>query len=275
MRLSRSTIAAASISAAATWLLRHERAGRRAADRFAAAALETLLYAIDANDPETGVHVRRVATYALVLADAAGLSASEQRAVERAALFHDIGKIHQALFDIIHDDDELTPDDRRAIATHPARGARVLAPLSAFYPELSAAVLSHHERWDGTGYPRGLAGRRIPLPSRIVAIADTFDAVTHHRRYRGARSAQIARDIIIEGRGSQFDPELVDLFLLPPVFEQILERKRMVSRWRVPIEPRRPGTVEAQVPDINFRWHPGRHAAHRRRASGPMIRTGR
>jgi putative two-component system response regulator len=275
MRLSHSILATAGVTAATTWLLRYERTGRRAAERFAAAALETLLYAIDANDPDTGAHVRRVATYALVLADAAGLSTSEHRAVERAALFHDIGKIHQALFDIIHDDDELTPSDRRAIATHPARGARVLAPLGAFYPELSAAVLAHHERWDGSGYPRGLAGRHIPLAARIVTIADTFDAVTHHRRYRGARSAQIARDIILEGRGSQFDPELVDLFVLPPVFEQILESKRAVSRWHLPIEPRRPGAVETHVPDINFRWRPGRRGAQRRHAAGPRIRTAR
>jgi putative two-component system response regulator len=126
---------------------------RHALERFVAASLEMLLNAIDANDAETGAHVRRVATYALVLADAADLTEHEQRVIELVALFHDIGKIHGALFDIVHDDATLTPADRRAIATHPQRGATVLAPLRGSYPELPEGVLSHHERWDGGGYP--------------------------------------------------------------------------------------------------------------------------
>src|SRR5690349_14604484 len=102
-----------------------ERRRREAAERFAAASLESLLNAIDANEPDTGSHVRRVAAYALVLADAAQLDEHEQRVVERVALFHDIGKIDEALFDIIHEDTHLTPAERRAIATHPNRGAAV------------------------------------------------------------------------------------------------------------------------------------------------------
>ena len=152
-----------------------------AAERLAAAVLETLLRAIDANDAETGGHVRRVARYALILADAADLDRSEQRDVERIALFHDVGKIHEALFDIIHDDTELTAAEREAVRTHPARGADVLTPLAAFYPELSTGVLAHHERWDGTGYPRRFVAASIPLSARIVAIADAFDAITYHR----------------------------------------------------------------------------------------------
>src|SRR5215831_12599702 len=116
-------------------LVARERRTRRAIERFAAAALETLLNAIDANDPQTGHHVRRVAAYAIIIADAAGLDERQLRAVERIALFHDIGKIHEALFDIVHEPTTLTDADRRAIATHPARGAEVLAPLEAFYPE--------------------------------------------------------------------------------------------------------------------------------------------
>src|SRR5262249_26180759 len=146
----------------------HARRGQQAVERFAAAALETLLNAIEANDAETGMHVRRVAACALIIADAAGLDERAKRAVERVALFHDIGKIHEALFDIIHEPKRLTAAERRAVATHPARGAEVLAPLAAFYPELPSGVLAHHERWDGKGYPRGLRGRRIPLEARIV-----------------------------------------------------------------------------------------------------------
>ena len=267
MRIQSSLLAGTGGIAATAFLLKHQRAARKSAERFAAASLETLLNAIDANDAETGAHVRRVAQYALILADAAGLDAHEQRVVERVALFHDIGKIHEALFDITHDDRALTPSERREILTHPARGARVLAPLSGFYPELPEGVLSHHERWNGTGYPRQLRGSRIPLSARIVAIADTFDAITYRRRYRDERSAAIARDVILEGRGEQFDPDLVDLFVLPPVFAQITATERKVARWTPPVQQRRTGRDEDQVPDISFRWRPGRRGGRGRPAS--------
>ena len=258
MRIQTSTVATAGAVAATALLLTHEHSGRKSAERFAAAALEALLNAIDANDSQTGAHVRRVATFALILADAAGLDERDQRIIERVALFHDIGKIHEALFDIIHDDRKPTPAERRAILTHPQRGAEVLAPLNGFYPELPRGVLSHHERWNGSGYPRQLKGRRIPLSARIVAIADTFDAITFHRRYIRGRSAEIARDIILEGRGELFDPELVDLFVLPPVFARIRATEREVATWRVPVHQRRTGEEESNVPDISFRWRPGR-----------------
>jgi HD-GYP domain-containing protein (c-di-GMP phosphodiesterase class II) len=261
MRIQSSTLASAGAATAAAMLLRREHNSRHAAERFAAAALETLLNAIDANDAETGAHVRRVATYALILADALALDEHEQRIVEQVALFHDIGKIHEALFDIIHTREELTAAERRAVLTHPQRGADVLAPLEAFYPELPAGVLSHHERWNGTGYPRGLKGRRIPLSARIVAIADTFDAITHSRRYRQERSAEIARDIILAGRGAEFDPHIVDLLILPPVFKQILDAERSVEKWTVPVKQRRTGEKEKMVPDITFRWRPERSGA--------------
>ncbi len=230
-----------------------ERRLRQALERFAGACLETLLNAVEANDPDTGMHVRRVASYALIIADAADLSAHEHHAVERVALFHDIGKIHEALFDIVHEPTKLSPSDRRAIATHPARGAQVLAPLAAFYPELPAGVLAHHERWDGTGYPKGLRGKRIPLESRIVAIADTFDAVAHSRRYRRGTGGSDAMDVIAEGRGTQFDPELVDLVLFPPVRAEI-ERQRELQPPKPERHAGRRGHAHESIPDITFRW---------------------
>ena len=271
----RSLSSAAAAAAAGALLLQHELKGRQTAERVAAASLESLLKAIDANDPQTGAHVRRVATFALVLADAAGLAEHEKRSVERVALFHDIGKIHEALFDIIHDPHELSPSERKAIATHPRRGAEVLAPLSGFYPDLPNGVLSHHERWDGTGYPRGLKGRRIPLSARVVSIADTFDAVTHSRRYRDGRGVEKAGEVILEGRATQFDPELVDLFLFPPVFARIVAAAAEVGQWRAPVHTRRTGRDEDQVPDITFRWRPGRSGGRGRPASDRARRTER
>ena len=244
------TIAAGGVTAV------RERLLRNTAERFAAAAFETLLDAIDANDAETGAHVRRVAAYALILAEAADLKPAQRRKVERVALFHDIGKVHAAITDIVHDGTSLSPTERRLIATHPRRGADVLAPLNPFYPDLAEGVLSHHERWDGTGYPRGLRGRRIPLEARIVTIADTFDAITHRRRYRGGRSAARAAQLILEGRGTQFDPELVDLFLMPPVFASIQEAMHELNR-RPEKSKRRAGHVRRRrVPDVTFRWRP-------------------
>jgi HD-GYP domain-containing protein (c-di-GMP phosphodiesterase class II) len=249
-------IAAGSLAgtAIAGALLRRQLQARRVAERFVAATLETLLYAIDANDRETGAHVRRVAGYSLILADAAESDAQTRRCVERVALFHDIGKIHEALFDLIHDPSDLSPDERRAIATHPWVGARVLGPLKPFDPYLAEGVLSHHERWDGTGYPRRLRGARIPIAARIVAIADTFDAITHRRRYRAERSAEQAGAMIAAGRGTQFDPDLTDLFLLPPVFARITLAMRAAFAPRVRYRERRVGENEPLAPDVTFRW---------------------
>lgn len=244
---------AAALAGAALLFLRQRRISARF-ERLGGAALETLLDAIDANDPLTGAHVRRVARYALVLADVMGVDDHMCHSIERVALFHDIGKIHQALFDVIHDDRKLTPDERRSIRTHPERGARVLEPLASFYPDLPAGVLAHHERWDGTGYPRGLRGGRIPLSARVVAIADTFDAITHSRRYSAARTLAAGWKAIGEGRGTQFDPTLVDLFLSPPVQQRVRDEQHAAGRLEQSSRRRAEHGATMQAPDVSFRW---------------------
>ena len=237
---------------AGAWLI-HERRARQHAVRFAAAALESLLKAIDANDQQTGAHVRRVATYALIIADALDVDEEERRSIELAALFHDIGKIHEALFDIVHEPRQLTPEERRAVATHPTRGAQVLAPIAHFHRELAEAVLAHHERWDGTGYPRGLRAGRIPLAARVVSLADSFDAMTHNRRYRHGQTTREAIANIARGRGTQFDPLLVDLVTLPPVFDALSQAHR--ESWRGRTQPnRRDARGVADGPNVSFRW---------------------
>jgi putative nucleotidyltransferase with HDIG domain len=236
-------------------LLVRERQARQRAERYAAAGLESLLRAIDANDPQTGAHVRRVATYALIIAEELGIDGYERRIIELTALFHDIGKIHEALFDLVHEPRSLTPSERRAIHTHPARGADVLAPIAQFHPRLAQAVLAHHEHWNGRGYPRQLTHRRIPLAARIVAIADTFDVITYGRRYRGSRTADEAVRALAEGRETQFDPELVDLVLLPPVLERITAAMEKAHRFReTGVPSRSPRSEGGKAPKIRIRW---------------------
>lgn len=256
------------VGAAAALLLMRQRRTYNQALRLGSAALETLLNTIDATDEDTGAHVRRVAQYALELADAAGLSEHDKRSVERVALFHDIGKIHGALFDILHDSSKLSPEAWRAIKTHPERGAAVLEPLCAFYPDLPAGVVAHHERWDGSGYPRRRKGRHIPLTARIVAIADAFDAITHSRRYSRGRSLREATEALLAGRGTQFDPDLVDLFLSPVVQESVAS-VRVEPGGRGKGHNRRGERVQS-APDLIFRWRP---AKPRRRSPRPGPRT--
>jgi putative nucleotidyltransferase with HDIG domain len=245
----------ATAGAAIGYILFREYRGRKLAERMAAATLESLLNAIDANDQETGAHVRRVAAYALVIAQALDFTREQCREVERAALFHDIGKIHEALFDLVHEPNRLTPAEFKLVSTHTQRGAEVLEPLTAFYPALADAVRSHHERWDGSGYPHGLVGGDIPPIARIVAIADSFDAITHHRRYSRGQHASDAARLLEEGRGAQFDPELIDLVLLPPVFEALEHAHRDLHRRPRNREERRSeGVNHDNVPEVAFRW---------------------
>lgn len=243
-------IAVGSVSGA---MYLNERTHRVGAERLAAASLETLLNAIDANDAVTGAHVRRVAAYSIVLAEALGLGVREKHSIERIALFHDIGKLDEALFDIFHESSLLTPVERRAVRKHPEKGAAVLAPISIFYPDLGKGVIAHHERWDGRGYPRRLKGKRIPLAARVVAIADTFDAITHRRRYSEGRSFKEATDAILMGREKQFDPELVDLFITPPVQEEFRRIMRESFKPGRKKKGRRIG-VDRDAPDLSFRW---------------------
>ena len=239
----------------------HHAAFAHLVTRLAAASLEALLHAIDANDPETGAHVRRVAITAVILARAADWDEVRQHRVERVALFHDIGKINGALFDVMRGSAGLTMAERRLIATHADRGAEVVATLASFYPELPAAVRAHHEWWNGKGYPRGLRGTAIPFEARIVTIADVFDALTHRRRYKAAFDTGRADEFIAAGRGTQFDPDLTDLFLSPPVQEEIAEAQRAHAvkpgvrpRGGERSDPRRQAGPRAGTPEVAFRW---------------------
>jgi putative nucleotidyltransferase with HDIG domain len=183
-------------------------------------AVELLLNALTADDPVTARHCRRVADLSYALAEAAGLRGRRLRTLRVAALLHDMGKIDDRFFAIVHSRKPLTPEQRAEIRTHPHESAHILAPLEGEHPGLREIVCSHHESWDGSGYPRGLAGRRIPLAARIIAVADAFDAMTQPRKYRGRMSVEEALEELHGDAGSQFDPALVALAEADPVREQ-------------------------------------------------------
>jgi putative nucleotidyltransferase with HDIG domain len=154
-------------------------------------------------------HMRRVARYAAGTARHLGLPREEVERVRRAAAVHDIGKLETPAA-IINKPAALSDEEIAAIRRHAVAGERIIARLGD--PELAAIVRHHHERVDGGGYPDGLAGDEIPLGARIVATADTFDAITSERAYRSARSHREALELIDAEAGTQLDPEVVAAF---------------------------------------------------------------
>ncbi len=178
--------------------------------------------ALDARDKETEGHSRRVVAFTLALARRLEVTEAEMPTVRRGALLHDIGKIGVPDA-ILHKPGPLAEDEWKIMRQHPEWGASILRGI----PFLESAVkvlLAHHERWDGGGYPRGLRGEEIPFGARIFALADTLDAITSDRPYRAAHSFGSAREEIARGRGTQFDPAVVDAFLGMPEQEWAILR---------------------------------------------------
>ncbi|WP_042690384.1 HD domain-containing phosphohydrolase [Azospirillum sp. B506] len=169
--------------------------------------------AAEYRDPETGAHIERMALYSKLIAEAAGCGAAFAQEVTKAAPMHDIGKIGIPDM-ILLKAGRLTPEEMTVMRQHAAIGHRILANSDIPLLRLAAEIaLSHHEKFDGSGYPNRLAGNAIPLPGRIVAIADVFDALTSVRPYKRSWTPEEARSFMIENRGRHFDPALLDAFL--------------------------------------------------------------
>ncbi|KAF1729175.1 MAG: response regulator [Pseudoxanthomonas sp.] len=184
-------------------------------------AIQMLSVAGHYNDSDTGAHIWRMAAYARVLAEALGWKADRARLLEQAAPMHDTGKI--GIPDaILKKPGKLNPREWDVMQRHTLIGYEILSRSKAPLFELAAEVaLNHHERWDGTGYPHGLAGDRIPESARIVAIADVFDALASRRPYKEAWPVDVVVAKIIESRGTHFDPAMTDAFVacLPKILE--------------------------------------------------------
>ena len=167
--------------------------------------------AIDAKDPHTASHSERVARLAVRLGHAANLPPDRLRVLEFAALMHDVGKIGIPE-GILLKAGRLNENEWAIVKQHPIRSAEIVSQVSSL-DEVATIVRHHHERLDGSGYPDGLAGNAIPMLSRIVAVADAFEAMTSSRSYRGALPADEVRSLICRDMGSHFDPDFGGILL--------------------------------------------------------------
>jgi putative nucleotidyltransferase with HDIG domain len=182
--------------------------------------LQLMVKSIEVRDPYTSGHSRRVSKYAVAIARALGLSNREIKSVSTAALLHDVGKIYEKYAPILSKPGKLTPDEWTIMQEHPVDGANLVATISRMR-DLVPAVRHHHENWDGTGYPDRIAGSLIPLASRIITFADTIDAMTSERPYRGALTEIEVRAELIRCRGKQFDPEIADRLLVVGIWRTL------------------------------------------------------
>jgi HD-GYP domain-containing protein (c-di-GMP phosphodiesterase class II) len=172
--------------------------------------LEMMVKSIEARDPYTSGHSRRVAALSKAIATDLGLDGNLVDEIENAALLHDVGKIHAEFAPLLSKEGRLTEEEWEIMKTHSAKSAELVALFSRFRGNVLDSVRWHHERWDGKGYPDGIAAEAIPLGARIIMVSDTIDAMSTDRPYRKALSFEKVVSELIKYRGIQFDPTLVD-----------------------------------------------------------------
>ncbi len=233
-------------------------AAKRGENRAHMEAVRTLAVVAESKDETTGQHVSRIGHYSRLLGELRGLPPGETAMLTLASTTHDVGKVATPR-SILCKPGKLDDDEWEIITQHPTVGAQILGVSSS--PILKAGktiALTHHEKWDGTGYPNGLEKDNIPLWGRICAVADVFDAMTSDRPYRDAMDAETAAEIIEDNAGSHLDPELVDLFL--DNFDRVLEIKEKnpeVFHAGGQLELQDPdkfeGTMEVEVP-VTEEW---------------------
>jgi hypothetical protein len=237
----------AAVAAMAGWLLGDDRRQvlqlevdernddlRRALSELEIAQAETvrrLSMAVEFRDEDTGAHIERIGRFSTLLAEAIGMSPEFCRRIGHAAPLHDVGKV--AIPDaILLKPGSLTAEERAIVETHAEEGHRLLRGSSSSILDMGATIaLSHHERWDGAGYPRGIAAENIPIEGRIVAIADVFDALTSHRVYRKAFSVEQAVEMMLEQAARHFDPVLLHKFM------EVLDSSGAEARTRERSDP--------------------------------------
>jgi ribonuclease P protein subunit RPR2 len=203
---------------------KRERASAQELRRSYTETVRALSNAVEARDAYTGKHAERVAAYGLEISSALGLRLTERPDLEYGFLLHDVGKV--AIPDsILYKPGALTGEERALMQQHPVIGAQIVNGIE-FMDQAVEVVRSHHERWDGRGYPDRLGGEEIPLSARVFAVADVLDALTTERPYRPASPLTVAREMIAADSGRHFDPHVIDAFrsVADETFERIAAR---------------------------------------------------
>jgi HD-GYP domain-containing protein (c-di-GMP phosphodiesterase class II) len=183
--------------------------------------LEVLVHAIELRDPYTSGHSQRVARSSRKIGRLVGLSSRQVERLEIAALLHDVGKIDRSFLPLLSNPGRLTIEERALMELHPIKSAELVAKVSEL-ADVVNPVRHHHEAWDGSGYPHGLRGAEIPVFSRVIAIADTIDAMLTDRPYREALGKDEVRRELARCSGTQFDPSMCSALLSNPLLEEIL-----------------------------------------------------
>ncbi|TBL76079.1 HD-GYP domain-containing protein [Paenibacillus thalictri] len=203
-------------------------------------SIKALMIATESRDTYTAGHNLRVTMYALKLAEEMHINPEHLRAIAQGTIVHDVGKIHIP-DSILNKAGKLTPEERAHIELHPSKGYEMCRSLGFMQDELDI-ILSHHEKWDGSGYPNGLKGEQIPLLARIVAVADVYDALTSNRSYRKAWSHEEALKLLIDQKGTHFDPACVEAWV------HVCEKEPSVYKY--PLEVVQEDTSISQITEM-------------------------
>ncbi len=209
--------------------------------------LQLMVAAIEARDPYTSGHSQRVARYARAIAKAAGLGSRLTERVMTAALLHDVGKIYEEFAPILRKPGRLTDSEYETMKSHASRGSALVCKVSHF-EDLVPMVQYHHEAWDGRGYPDGARGEDIPIGARVIALADTIDAMSTSRPYRPALSEEVVRAELRRESGRQFDPKICAAILTDEVWTEI-RREIVLAIAEHPVSPD-PSAVLALASDL-------------------------
>jgi hypothetical protein len=185
--------------------------------------LELFVQTVEFRDPYTSGHSQRVSRYSRIISQVIGLGPKDIERISVAALLHDVGKIHEIFAPILSKPGRLSPEERAIMELHPIKSAELVAKISDLQ-DIIPAVRHHHENWDGTGYPDRLAGKEIPLGSRIIMFADTIDAMTTDRPYRKALGEAEVRSELQRCRGVQFDPVICDALVNSADFARLFDQ---------------------------------------------------
>jgi HD domain len=202
--------------------------------------LQVMVKAIEARDPYTSGHSVRVSEMSRAVAVELGLPARVIEQVETAALLHDVGKIHEEFAPLLRKEGRLTDEETALMQTHSEKSAALVGIISKFRGFIQSSVRHHHERWDGQGYPEGVAGKHIPLGARIILIADTIDAMTTDRPYRKRLSLEVVIAELQKCKGTQFDPELIDVVVASVAVRRLIEGAALPRKVEShPVRPKR------------------------------------